>query len=355
MTETSVTKTTTGVVRAESEKIDRETILKYLQNMGNNLPTNQQEQFIDIAQAHNLNPFKREIYGIPYGSNFNIIVGYEVYLKRADKTGTLDGFNVWTEGQGREMVAKIEIFRKDRTRSFQWEVELVEYDQGNSMWKKKPKTMLKKVVVAQAFRLCWPNDFDGMPYIAEEVGSEASIMVANEHPSTGGNVEPERDAEATNDQLDTIMELLADKILSDEVKEAWTNRLGEKVPTVDEAEKAIAILGKKIRDAKANPTPTPEPQPEQTKEPQPVAETTEETTQDIPEGVTTLEDEDAANLLETRRKRFHALGVEIYGDQWDVNRPQLVAKVSSNAKSSKDLSLDHIEICIKMLEAQQEA
>ncbi len=61
----------------------------YLKSLGNKLKDEDRQKFIQISKAFNLNPFIREIYGIPYGNNFNIIVGYEVYLKRAERSGTL--------------------------------------------------------------------------------------------------------------------------------------------------------------------------------------------------------------------------------------------------------------------------
>lgn len=53
-----------------------------------------------MCTAFHLNPIKREVHGIKYkGKNgfpdtFQIVIGYEVYLKRAERTGKLDGFNV---------------------------------------------------------------------------------------------------------------------------------------------------------------------------------------------------------------------------------------------------------------------
>ena len=66
---------------------------EWLKNMGTQLPPAQTAQFLELCQAYKLNPFKREIYAVGYGNKFNIITGYEVYLKRAERTGKLNG---WT-------------------------------------------------------------------------------------------------------------------------------------------------------------------------------------------------------------------------------------------------------------------
>ena len=66
---------TTNIVKKES--ITEEMLMDYLKSLGTNLPEKHIKKFIHIAKTFQLNPFIREIYGIPYGDNFNIIVGYE--------------------------------------------------------------------------------------------------------------------------------------------------------------------------------------------------------------------------------------------------------------------------------------
>lgn len=184
--------------------ITKEKINQYLKSMGSGLLDQQREQFIEIAQAFNLNPFKREIYGIKYGNNFNIIVGYEVYLKRAERTGMLDGWKAWIEGKGADMVAKIVIHRKDRSHAFEWEVFLAEYDQKNAIWKSKTTTMIKKVAIAQGFRLCFPDECGGLPYTDEETKMMGVIDVqATSEPCESATDELEKtlgiDSEPTQD------------------------------------------------------------------------------------------------------------------------------------------------------------
>ena len=142
---------------------------QYLTSTGCILPAEQKTQFLNICVAYQLNPFKREIYAIPYKDKFNVIVGFEVYLKRAERTGKLDGWKVWTEGSGADIKAVIEIKRKDFSIPFQHEVYLAEYSTGQAMWAKAPKTMIKKVAMSQGFRLCFPDELGGLPYTHEEI------------------------------------------------------------------------------------------------------------------------------------------------------------------------------------------
>ena len=136
-------------------------------------------QFISIAKAFNLNPFKREIYAVAYeskgGRKLSIITGYEVYLKRAERLGTLDGWEVSVEGSGDDMKAILIIYRKDWSHPFKHEAYFAEVAKKNydgkpqSMWATMPRFMLKKVAVAQGFRMAFPDEFGGMPYTADEL------------------------------------------------------------------------------------------------------------------------------------------------------------------------------------------
>ena len=205
--------------KAVAEAIDGRKIREYLDAFGlaNDMNDREVKQFTEIAQAFQLNPFKREIYCIAYGQGekrrLSIITGYEVYLKRADRLGSLGGWRAWTEGTcevktvekelpGRnggtykktirvprgDMKALVEIHRKDWTEPFRHEVYLEEYAQANEMWADKPRTMLKKVAIAQAFRMAFPDEMGGMPYSREELPDA---------PSEPINVSPAKDVAPT--------------------------------------------------------------------------------------------------------------------------------------------------------------
>ena len=104
--------------------IDQKKIVEYLDAFGlaKELTEQEKRQFTEIAVAYQLNPFKREIYCVPYGEGdyrqLSIIVGYEVYLKRAERTGNLDGWRAYIEGSGEDARAVVEIHRKDWAHPF---------------------------------------------------------------------------------------------------------------------------------------------------------------------------------------------------------------------------------------------
>ena len=128
--------------------------------------------FMGIAKSFGLNPLKREIHFVKYGNApASIIVGYEIYLKRAERTGKLDGWKCWIEGDK----AVIEIKRKDQSIPIKWEVDRKEFDKQQSTWKAMPNFMLKKVAIAQGFRLAFPDELGGLPYLAEELPQTAKM------------------------------------------------------------------------------------------------------------------------------------------------------------------------------------
>lgn len=165
--------------------------------VGRELTEQKRRQFIEIAQAYHLNPFKREIYCVSYAGNTSIITGYEVYIKRAERTGLLNGWGVEIKGSGDDMTAVITIQRKDWPQPFKHEVYFSEAANRtkdgrlNNTWAKMPKFMLKKVAIAQGFRLCFSDELGGMPYTQDEIGPDTDYKVKPAPMTTTEVAEPE--------------------------------------------------------------------------------------------------------------------------------------------------------------------
>jgi len=142
--------------------------------------------FIGISKSYKLNPFKREIHFVKYGdAPASIIVGYEQYLKRAERTGKLDGWKCWIEKDTIGEKACLEIKRKDQSSPIHWEVYRKEFDKQQSTWKSMPTFMLKKVAIAQGFRLAFPDELGGLPYIPEEMPVDKGGNTTSEQLPTG--------------------------------------------------------------------------------------------------------------------------------------------------------------------------
>ena len=162
----------------KQDKVTDAELTMHLENLGmlKDLTARERNSYLQIAKAFNLNPFKREIHVSKYNGQMSIITGYEVYIKRAERTGQLDGWSVAITGSvaTNDLKAVITIHRKDRSHPFIWEAEYNEFVQKTregvvtKFWQ-KATMMIKKVAISQGFRLCFSDELGGMPYTADEM------------------------------------------------------------------------------------------------------------------------------------------------------------------------------------------
>ncbi len=164
------------LIKTEEKKMELQPVSKqmcddFLFTQGTKLNEQQKTMFYNLAVQFNLNPFKREIHAIPYGQGWNYVTGYQVYVSRAEATGLLNGWHVESTGneKGDLTGAKITIYRKDWEQPFIWEVAFQEYNKNQGLWKTSPEFMIKKIAIGQGFRLAFPNELGGMPYLKEEL------------------------------------------------------------------------------------------------------------------------------------------------------------------------------------------
>ena len=272
--------------------VQKQTILDYLKvfSLASQLTEPEKLQFVKISQAFGLNPFKREVHVAVYGEGeyrkLSIITGYEVYLKRADRTGKLDGWRAWIEGEWATMKALVQINRKDWSQPFIREVYWAEAVQKKrdgtptAFWSKQPRFQLKKVAISQGFRLAFPDELGGMPYDAAELPDGESVpfpersipasaipMSMNPEPvatdpvppataqvvalvSPEAEPEPEDDGERTNRLYDELYSIL------DHNEEAFTPKHQEwimakarKAANSDGVERMVAYARKVLRNA----------------------------------------------------------------------------------------------------------
>lgn len=157
-------------------KVTQKDLDDYLFGQGTKLTEQQKKMFYAVALRNNLDPFKREVYAIAYGNNFSLVTGYETYIRRAEKTGLLDGWEAdfIPEPKGDES-AYCTIHRKDQRFPITQKVWLKEFKQENKMWKEKPRTMLIKVAIATCFRRAFSTELAGIPYTADEMPMQEPI------------------------------------------------------------------------------------------------------------------------------------------------------------------------------------
>ena len=97
--------------------------------------------------------------------------------------------------------------RKDFQFPFVHDVYFVEYvgrkrdGSVTEFWRNKPITMIKKVAMAQGFRLCFSDELGGMPYTSEELSTMESDAVVVE------TIKPEKKKrESKSDVIQPVVE-----------------------------------------------------------------------------------------------------------------------------------------------------
>jgi len=191
--------------------------------------------FIQTAKVLDLNPLKREIYPVKYQDKFQIITGYEVYLKRANRSKLLEWWKVEIQKPFADFKTWVGVFtakRRDWTLEFRWEVPMVECFKSSEKatpWTTMKEFMLKKTSIAQGLRLLIPEVLAGMPYIAEEMGSQ---VIENEYTVNPDEqkiepapLEQEDKDKVKNDFLDKLMnQLMEIKTIADLEKKYKTSK-----------------------------------------------------------------------------------------------------------------------------------
>lgn len=213
----------------KTEQITDNTLSDYL--FSQNIKLSEQEKilFFNLAKLNGLNPFNREIYAIKYGNNFNVITAYNIYIKRAEQTGLLDGWKCELTKDG----AKCTIHRKDFKHPFEWDVLNCEFKKETATWKTAPSFMIKKVAIAQAFRLCFNTELGGLPYTKEEIeDNDKHVETIIQKPTT----EPEPETK----------KLRLFKSQEDELILLINNAFADKTKTADRLSKVKSITAEQF-------------------------------------------------------------------------------------------------------------
>lgn len=262
---TTENKNAVAVQAAEQNRVTQQLLMDYLKGINTKLSDGQLTQFIGIAQAFNLNPFKREIYAVKYGDNFNVIVGYETYLKRAEEFPQYDGYETKIFGEGKDMGCTCTVYRKDRNHPTTHTVYLSEYSSGKSLWVSKPRMMLEKVALSTALRRAFPLEFGGMPYTSEEMGNlsdserleqQGYTEVVAEHEQPKAPAETPKAAK-TQDEKDANWKKMCDEIRekNPEAFDAFLEKVALKsvmdVKTTAGRSKLLADLNEAVKAASA--------------------------------------------------------------------------------------------------------
>jgi len=153
----------------------------------------QKRLFIAVAREFQLNPLRREIHAVQMGGDDGEggtlvpVVGYEVYIDRAESTGRLEYWHLEETGEidpndWRKSTYRVTtiIKRRDWPKEFRWTVRYVEAiglkynktkgtQEPNAMWRKRGHFMTQKCTIGQGFRLVFREILRGMPYVDAEI------------------------------------------------------------------------------------------------------------------------------------------------------------------------------------------
>lgn len=173
--------TTKTPVKAEEKAINTKDVIAQIRVLFPHLKSVKDEEIakaIKLAHTLELNPLKKEVHFVPYSNSVQLIVSYTEYIKRAERSGKLDGWKVSFGTDDIGQFADVVIYRKDWKYPFEWRVYLKEAQQNSPIWKKMPLFMLKKTAIAQAFRLAFPEEVAHLPYEEAELPVEEIISEA---------------------------------------------------------------------------------------------------------------------------------------------------------------------------------
>lgn len=162
------------------------TVRTYLTN-GNGAVTDAEvNMFLSLCKFQKLNPFLKEVYLIKYGNSpATMVVGKDVLLKRAMRSPRYEGtkagvITLTANGELKEREGTFvldgetlvggwaKVFVKSYATPIYASVSIKEYSTGQSNWKSKPATMIRKVALAQALREAFPEETSAL-YEASEM------------------------------------------------------------------------------------------------------------------------------------------------------------------------------------------
>lgn len=176
--------------------------------------------FAQVAQATQLDPAKREIYGIFRGGKLSIQTGIDGFRVAAERSGKFGGskepefeydseVKIQVNAGGTQKVvpnkARVTVYKLigdrvlETTRTANW-ADYYPGDQQGTMWRKFPETMLAKVAEAQALRAAFPNC--NQLYLPEEMQTtDADVPAATDMQTIAESI---KKAKSLDELLDII-------------------------------------------------------------------------------------------------------------------------------------------------------
>lgn len=141
----------------------------------------EKKALLEYAASERLNPFKNEIYFIPFQGKWVPVTNYRIYLQRMWESGKVTMFNVETtpvlnkEGNKIDLKCVVTIKRKEMEVPAQVTGLLSEYNKNQGTWSSQPTLMLEKSVIVKTLRW-YLADFINLPYEKDELTEETATI-----------------------------------------------------------------------------------------------------------------------------------------------------------------------------------
>lgn len=168
----------------QTQLVTKDDIRKYFMPDGNEKDL---EMFFQMSKLYGLNPFKKEIFSIPFNEpdgskKYTIVVAYQTFLRRAEVNpeyrGIESGIIVDVAGEvkmiegtvfarGELLGGWVKIHREGWAVPYLLTVSIDEFGKNTRSWREMPAYMIMKVAIAIGLRMVFPEDLQGM-YIPEE-------------------------------------------------------------------------------------------------------------------------------------------------------------------------------------------
>jgi phage recombination protein Bet len=130
-------------------------------------------RFEAVCESTGLNPLRNEIYAVARGGKMSIQTGIDGYLALANRTGKLDGMEVFyydEAGTATEVwipkkppaACLVKVYRKGAAHPFAASCRFDAYRQSGGMWDRFPETMLSKCAITLALRRAFADEISGI-------------------------------------------------------------------------------------------------------------------------------------------------------------------------------------------------
>lgn len=176
----------TTTLKTTGKNVYQELVNKFMQREEfKKISSQEKEKFLMLCTVNQLNPFKNQVYAVPYGDKLQLTVDYRMYLERAEATGKLYGWRVVIlKKDGVVKGWSITIHRKDRKEPFVYEADITDHQTQTPLWKTKPEAMMRKQLIRVGFAMAFPENCGKLGGDMEDEPIESESIEATEVEET---------------------------------------------------------------------------------------------------------------------------------------------------------------------------